>query len=508
MAQPLPAELRVAPLERPMNQIYTTEVLYPVTSSQRQTRWIISPNGIWDAQGTQLIVNLTVSSATGAVNVCTYPSSVGALALVKRAYLEIGGKRISSLNELGQYSTFRRQHYSPEYKHLVMRAKQGGHDTYFGSGPRSQPIQPSAVVGGWGSVGRKPNSHTDPAVTALDTTEPERFRLNTVASPPNPFGVFAGNTLTFQASINVGQQLIPFLRGLQLPIFAIKEQVALVIEWSQDVDGGATTAGDGLGAGSGHRWVGSAGLTPDDTVSHIDQDSLILASDHLMYPDAMESLADVVNGPKGYNVVFDEIIDSVVLEQGGGVAGAELGFTHQLGLGGKMVKSIVVQQQSTSENGSNFYLGQYHSDSLQQGETYNYTVDSVPYYAIDVTNPSLQFSEVCHVDKVPMQVPMCAYSLTPNQTDDAGAHQQVLSGFTQRLYQNQQQLIDCGQMHYTGVDFTNSQGQGRRMSNMPVLLNRRYVVDNGDENVDRRVRTFTTTSRVAHLKNGLVNIIE
>tara|TARA_R110000824_G_scaffold21996_1_gene81210 strand:- start:5089 stop:6594 length:1506 start_codon:yes stop_codon:yes gene_type:complete len=501
MSQPLPDLLQVKPLNRPMNQVYTTEILRPVTFSQHGARFIISPNGIWSAESSQLIMRLVVDNV--ASGLYGYPSSTGACALIKRAYLEIGGRRVSSLNEVGHYLTFRRLHYSPDYKTQVMRPKQSGNDTFFGSGPAALPIQPSALDGGWGSIGRPPNSHTSADVAGLNSVEAKRYLLGPTADVgTTEMLVVDADQLTCEVSINVGQQLIPMLRGLQLPVFAIKEQIALVVEFSQDVVG--------LDCGGGHRFVRDVDEGTTSTLSTIDQNSFVLASDHLMYPDAMESIAQVVQSPEGYNVTFDEVIDAVVNENGGGVPDVQLNFSHQLGLGGKLVKSIVVQQQSDmGGTGENAYMGQYHSDALSNASTYNFTVDSVPFYAMDIENPSLKYTEVSHVDRVPLQSPMSQYALHPNQTSDTGVRELALSGFTQREYKGSSQAtIDGGSQHWTGVDFTNAAGEGRRMTNMPVLLNRSYVPHDSEEDNVLVCRTFTTTQRIAHLKNGLVQIVE
>jgi len=509
MSLPLPDLLRTKPLDRPMNQVYTTEVLRPVNFSQNGARFIISPNGLWSAESSQLIFRMTLADAAGdpVAGSNTYPSSCGGVSIISRSYVEIGGRRISSLENTASYLTFRRLHYSPDYKKQVMTPKQCGDDTFYGSGPRAQPIQPDTAdvaVGGWGSVGRKPSSLTDPLVTGLDSDVPVRYKLGSRVNVGTTTLVDAdANNLTVECSINIGQQLIPFLRGLQLPVFAIKEQVSLVVEFSQDLTG--------VQDGGGYRWVGEEGTTPAVVVSHIDQDSFMVASDHLMFPGAMESIAEVIQGPKGYNVTFDEVIQSVVNEAG---AVGPHSYSHQLGLGGKLVKSIVVQERQMNRDGQSLgekmYLGQYHSDAFAEPSTYNFQVDSVPYYALAIRNESTKYSEASHIDRVPLQMPMCQYALSPNQTDDNDAAQELLSGFTARLYQGERQsAVDTGSQHWTGVDFTNSEGVGRRMSNVPVLLNRDYVAAAGVESDGNcEVRTYTTTSRVCHLKNGLVNIVE
>ena len=125
----MPALLRTAPLERPENQRLETDLLYPVAFSQSSTKFVFDRKGILDSNS-QIKFRVTCKrsdgAAFGAGEVCYFPTATGAAAAVQNAYLEIGGRRVATLQDVGHYTTWKRLHWSNELEAVRRRILPSG----------------------------------------------------------------------------------------------------------------------------------------------------------------------------------------------------------------------------------------------------------------------------------------------------------------------------------------------------------------------------------------------
>jgi hypothetical protein len=130
----LPDILKVGPLQRPVNQVVSTDILQPTTFSQNYAKFVFDKKGILDSNSQLHVSQIVVNSDRPTTDTkCYYPTATGALALITRAYLTIGGREISDLREVGQYNTWKRHHYSNAYKEGVAIPHQSGNDVFVGS---------------------------------------------------------------------------------------------------------------------------------------------------------------------------------------------------------------------------------------------------------------------------------------------------------------------------------------------------------------------------------------
>ena len=91
----LPDVLKVAPLNRPVDQECSTDILQPTTISQSQCRFVLPNVGTLDANSQLHVSQIVVNSANQSTDSNSYyPSTVGACALISRCYLTIGGAEI------------------------------------------------------------------------------------------------------------------------------------------------------------------------------------------------------------------------------------------------------------------------------------------------------------------------------------------------------------------------------------------------------------------------------
>jgi len=62
-------------------------------------------------------------------------------------------------------------------------------------------------------------------------------------------------------------------------------------------------------------------------------------------------------------------------------------------------------------------------------------------------------------------------------------------------------------MNWSGTKLANAFGQGKRVSNLPMIYTEKVnsIVDDGTQ---RLMRFFVKTQRVANISSGIVNVIE
>ena len=492
----LPELLRTNVLQRPETQSIDTSILRPVNFSQNGCRFVFEKKGILDSNS-HLQMKLRVKTANGATpaNPNTFlaylPTSTGALAWVKRAYLTIGGRRISNLDEVGHYNTYMRLHYSNEYKKGVIMPKQGGDDIFMGSTTRTilangaDAIKSRGFSAPFGVLGREGTEFAViPSGAGAGAQSADETDLRTRKSQHIRGG--EENCPTFMVSLS---QLIPFLKGLQLPLFAINQEVAINIEWSDDL--------------IGHRFQKEQAVAGVLTTEFVEKDCLICA-DYLFYPDLMEDMADEIMNKGGYDVPYDEILvqeNTISLTNG-----ATDTFDIQLAYGGKKVKSIVVQRENV--DGANLIInniGRYNSAGYRLGKSVQLNIDSQNWYSKPLTNNSLQ---KCELDACEGGIPtqLCDYRYCWKSSVSNNGSNDVL-GLCDRKLNGYDQQIEVGTMNWSGTKLANAFGQGKRVSNLPMIYTEKVnsIVDDGTQ---RLMRFFVKTQRVANISSGIVNVIE
>jgi len=227
----LPALLRTDAFERPVNQDINTDILRPVQFNQRTTRFVFDRKGVLDANS-QLNLKLLVkdSGNVGELTGASFPSSVGVLSLIRRAFLTIGGRRVSNLEEVGHYNTWKRLHWSNEYRKGIALPKQAGADLEVGSMAEGIATNSQTAINSrgfttpYGVLGRESSEYaiddrlevagavnTNFGEQVADATEKREFIDRQI-----------GTTTSSSPSFVIGlSQLIPFLIGVQLPLLTL-----------------------------------------------------------------------------------------------------------------------------------------------------------------------------------------------------------------------------------------------------------------------------------------------
>lgn len=498
----LPAVLRTDTFERPVNQDINTDILRPVQFNQRTTRFVFDRKGVLDANS-QLNLKLLVSDSgnAGEATGASFPSSVGVLSLIRRAFLTIGGRRVSNLEEVGHYNTWKRLHWSNEYRKGIALPKQAGADVVVGSmaeGIATNSVNAIASRGfttPYGVLGRESSEYAideDPANATFGK------QLASQTETEEDISRKIGLTSTSSPSFVIGlSQLIPFLIGVQLPLFAIREEVALNIEWSEDGNNSRFVLPDENPSGNT--------IDPADCVSTIVEEDCFIMADYLFYPDQMGELADEIMNKGGYDIPYLEVYTQQNFTSNSANDNTN---SYQIAMGGKNVKHIIVQKQEplAIDDANKTNDGIYQSKAFRKGVSYQLQMDSQNFYSRPVSNVGLQKTEADQVEGIPLQ--MCNYLYSyDGQVNPDGTSTDITLGLTNRKYNTLVQNLESGNQGWLGIRIENSFGVGKRVSNLPMVYTENVFVEVSDT-TDRNVRFFVGTQRILNISQGIVNMIE
>ena len=379
-----------------------------------------------------------------------FPISTGVASLIKRAVLTVGGREVSSLDSVGHFNTITNMLNSTEYREKILFHLQGVNDgMVFGKDTQ-------------GLDGFIKLAHGK-AIDGVLTTMPDALKLG-------------GTLLTTPRFSLPLSDLIPMLRGVKLPLFAINQEVSLLIEWAEDING--------------HRIVQEteAGSTYEKTTIH--ESECYLMTDYLYYEAEMDAVLNEING-NDWTLPYEDVITidaqlPALTQQP--VGNTPLNYTKTetdtlLYLGGKTVRNLLIQKQSgnihmTGGIGNNRLEGIYNSRGFQRPETFNLMIDNKPFYDNDITLGGLQYQELSRCFDTHLQIPFARYSLT-NAVNDNYDLDRDTGGYISNI-----KFLDAphggsavpqsraleGNQNYFGINIGNPSGNGEVMSPLPLIF--------------------------------------
>ena len=460
----------------PVNQRIETEIMYPVSFSQSQVKFVFDKKGILDANS-QVRLKLKVAKQGGGADTSAFlPINTGISSIVNRAWLEIGGRRVSTLERVGDFNTFLNMGYTPDYRQNILQPKEG----YYGS------VGPASAVNDTqtGVIGIAP---------LVDDIVSSQFSLTDDDTSPE-----------FALALS---RLVPMLKGFQIPLFAIDQEVSLVIEWNTK--------------GLNGRFQIPTGSV--ETASTIDEESCVLMTDYLYYPENMNDIAMKIGSPTGYSHFYEEVLtiesteNSLGTDPGAGLHQPSK-YSHQLALAGKTVKSIIVQPVKVG----NALCGDYVANDDQIEDNYNWVIDSKPYYANDIKNSAFKYKEACSVLGRSLSINNWEYCFLNQVSPVIGAGGGIFtladSGFTDLTLEGHTQQLRTADQSWRGVSFAKeSLGVGgRKISNLPILFNRTRQIMNAnvyptaiaDFNTSVLMRFFAITTKILLMRNGQTTVVQ
>ena len=407
---------------------------------------------------------------------CFLPISTGASCLIERCWLEIGGKRVSTLNNVGQWNTIKNLSLTNEYRKQVLQYQEGCNDAVK---PMTQEYTDNSDI--------------------FNKLIPPKVELH------NKINLTAKTSPTF--SISLGD-LIPMLRGFQIPLFLIKDEVSLNFELTRDR--------------IGERYCMPHRPAGNDIETSFNLEKTLLMCDYNFFPSQMSSVSSQVNSGTGLILPYDEVFgvehqELKVADPGGGDDNfTRVSYSKQLAVGGKLVKSIIVQRENPTQSK---LLGVYNSVDLQRPSSINFQIDSKMYYTNDIVNSSQKYDEVGKIWGVPLQIPAGRYTWQGQTTGSVKGTAPTYTTGNQALtnFRIENWAVDdnmTAKSHYMGVDFTLSEGSayvnGLRIGNHPIIFRdvQERIKDNEEFDNTYKLRFFITQQNMLALKNGFVEVIE
>lgn len=508
----LPDILKVGVLKRPVNQSCETTILQPTTFSESQCKFVLENQGILDSNSqlhlAQIVVNSNAATTeTNSFNI----SNVGAAACIRNARLTIGGKEVSNLQEVGNYFTWKRLHYSNEYRKGVAMPKMGGDDVFMGSAgivdgtPSADAIRRRGFLPPSGTIGRESSEYAVQDTTALASYGSQRTAATQYETAPKR--LISYDPLKTPAFTLTLGTIIPALQGIQLPLFAIREEVAIIIEWAPRT--------------WGHRFqfnpFDAAGNAVNKTLltSSMVEDQTFLILDTLYYPDLMADVKEQIDSRGGFSVGFEDVITQENYVKYTESNGTE---THdfQLPLAQKRVKRVIVQKAQELDAATEALpMARYNSEALRLGEEYNFKVDSQNVYSLPLKNMGLIRNEADNSEGVPLVVNQALFCFD-NQADATGnIPADIDYNITRRVAMNHIQYNEAGYSFWKALSLTNAFGQGYLMSNQPMVYTEKTQLTQYDTGTgapgartsERSVRFFVVYQKVMNINSGLVEVI-
>jgi len=361
--------------------------------------------------------------------------------------------------------------------------------------PSATAIRARGYSAPYGQLGREASEY---AISTTSASFGEQSATKTATADKAKRLLTTDPTTTPTFTIGLSQ-LIPFLVGVNLPLFAIKEEVALHIEWR------------GNEYGQRFMWnrFDSAGndlLTADAykaNVSQIVEDEVFIMADYLYFPSMMEEIQDEIMTGGGYDIAYDDVATQ---ENFTTYSTGDFVNEYQIVMGGKKVKRIIVQKE---EEALKEYAcpSLYNSVELKDGVSYQFKIDSANVYSLPLRNRALQKHETDMVEGLPLVINDYQYTFR-NQVDATGAITTATSGLTDRTCNSHLQRFEAGSQNWIGVKLENAIGQAKRLSNQPIIYTESGETKTADDGRTRKVRFFCVYQKMINISGGLAHIIE
>tara|TARA_R110001632_G_scaffold127382_3_gene241148 strand:- start:1476 stop:2897 length:1422 start_codon:yes stop_codon:yes gene_type:complete len=243
----VPDLIRVGAIQSNMSMDVSSDVLDPIVCNQTNCRFVLTNKGyLHDGSRITLSVKGNASTAAGAF----FPLGLGVHSLIRRATLSVGGNTISEIDDYNHYKAFESIFLSSEInkdREAYMSGRQISHDFQYNStaGAHSDT---SALTYGLGSNIEYSGGNLD-VDPVLDINKAPVFSV----------------TLA---------ELFPFLKGTNLPLFAMKQEIVIDLVWEPQVGGRVSV-------NSNNTTIGSA--------IEIDTTEVKLVADYIFYDGELMS---------------------------------------------------------------------------------------------------------------------------------------------------------------------------------------------------------------------------
>lgn len=410
------------------------------------------------------------------------PLGIGAYAFIQRVALKIGNQTICEIDDFNHYMSYRSAFVANENNkereqmttgRAISHAFAYADRTSTTGGGESMGLANGIVLDN-GREADVRGTNAGGVGNFLDGTAnyyPNTWQLQKVAD--------AQDVSTYQLALS---ELCPFLRHNQLPLYMLKEQVALELTFSG--------AGDANFASDRVSLKGNEATT---STYPIDTDSLRMISDHIFYPQ--ELMLQYAQANQVLNFTY---IDYRVSKQSVAQTDAKSQMIRNIGGAGRIVSKVIAimgDEDLIEDKILNGYVSQACSKSYAAGAgnlaskngicTFNLKYNDTFEYPIDVKNPARHFHNVTQAEGM---VPFITREEYSNEGESLSAR---------KFWDNSIKDNLAGKFFFLSTKLTSQE----RINSRGIELYFRFE-DLPDNTKDYTHRVYLEVMRTATIQNG------
>jgi hypothetical protein len=452
-ASNVPDLIKVGAIQSNMSMDITSDVLDPIVINQNNCRFVLTNKGyLHDGSRITLSVKGNASTTAGAF----FPLGVGVHSLIRRATLSIGGNTISELDDYNHFKAFESIFLSNEInkdREAYMSGRQMAHEFRYNSTAGSHS-NTSAESYGLGNNLEYDGGNLD-GDQVLDIN----------------------NQPVFSVTLS---ELFPFMKGLNLPLFAMKQEVVIDLVWEPQVGGRVSV-------NSNNSTIGSA--------IEIDTTEVKLVADYIFYDGEIMSQQLAAYNSQPTNFTYNDYrLTKTTLS----VADAK-NSVRNLGGAGRLVTKVMtfINDDNRTER---FVLNKYaavapardYTSGTKTNDTLttNIRMNDFFVFPIDLSNSAVLFDKTSRAMGSLPFVTREEYSGEGNTITSAGYEQNAQNG-SRGITSNfffQAYKLPIGRVNARGLELTT------KLDSLPALAAGKTYTQ----------RTYIEIQKVASLQNGFL----
>jgi hypothetical protein len=447
----------VGAIQTNMSMDVHSDVLDPIVCNQSNCRFVFQNKG-YLSEGSRITLAVEGNAATTAAGQgAFFPVNVGVHSLIRRATLSVGGQTICEIDDYNHFKAFESMFLSSEInrdREAYMSGRCLAHDFRYNASANADGNSNTKAD----SYGFATNMEYDGGALLV---QPE---LNINNKP-----VF---------SVTLGE-LFPFMKGTNLPLFAMKQEVIIDLVW-EPAGSGRVSINDNL----------DLGATPPQIITS----EVKLVADYIFYDGQI--MSQQLNSMMGKSTTF-AYNDYRLTKTSLSVADAK-NSVRNLGGAGRLVTKVITFLNDDGRNAS-FITNKYgavapsrdyvSATKLNNTLTTNIRMNDFFVFPIDLSNSAVLFDKTSRaVGSVPF-VTREEYSGEGNTLTSATfeAHAQNGSSGLEGNFFFQAYKLPAGRVNARGLELTT------KFSDLEVPDDTTYTQ-----------RTYIEIKRIAVLENGFL----
>lgn len=252
----VPDLMKIGPAQVNTQMDVESDILEPVVFNQRFTRFRLQNKGILHSNSK---LTFAVDVTNHAAGVCSFPLNVGVHAIIDRCVLKAGNKTICETSDFGHFSAYQSSFINPQHNKQReafttgrMMCRKWLYSSESDTDAEKYTLDFGIEVDERGGAAAHENSI--PRVCQMESGANAGDSKNGTKSSP-----------VFQIALN---DLFPFLKMNQLPLYMFKEDIDLEIHYADSHKRGITVA-------------------DHNTNFHIDSLEVSMIADYIYYPQEM-----------------------------------------------------------------------------------------------------------------------------------------------------------------------------------------------------------------------------